>query len=132
MAARILIVDDEEQITGLLKDVVESALTAVVEVFTDSTDAFNRLQQQEFDVLSLDHRMPGLTGMALTKLLRMNAGLNQKTPILVFTGYLEEAKHEAPVLEDVIFLEKPVKVERYLTNIKLALEMKRNSLVSAS
>ena len=119
---RIAIVDDEPKITKLLKLVLEENLTCAVEVFNEPTQALQRLRQVEFDAISLDHRMPKLSGMDLVKLLRTSNGPNQKTRILLLTGHREEAESaHVDLLDEVIFLEKPIDDTRYLRWMKFML-----------
>ena len=131
--ARIILIDDEVKMTKLLKLIVEDHLSCEIEIFNDARAALERLQEAEFDVISLDHRMPGLKGMEIAKLLRTNPdGVNSKTPILLFTGFLEEAESLAiDLLDDLIFLEKPVDDQRYIHNLKMALSMKKVSVLTS-
>lgn len=129
---KVIVIDDEPQMTKLLKLILVEELDCHVETFNDPTQALRRLQEQEFDVISLDHRMPVMTGVALVRILRGQPGLNQTTPVMIFTGFLEEAEKMNPVeIENLLFLEKPIEDERYLRNIKLALQMKKKSAKSA-
>jgi CheY-like chemotaxis protein len=119
---RIALVDDEPKITKLLKLMVEDNFTCAVEVFNDPTTALARLREVQFDVISLDHRMPKLSGMDLVKLLRTSLGPNQKTRILLLTGYREEAEcANLDLLDEVIFLEKPIDEAHYLRWMKFVL-----------
>jgi CheY-like chemotaxis protein len=125
---RIALVDDEPKITKLLKLVVEEKFACTVEVFNDPTKALARLREVQFDAISLDHRMPKLSGMDLVKLLRISLGPNQKTRILLLTGYREEAEcANLDLLDEVIFLEKPIDETRYLRWMKFVLLKKEAS-----
>jgi CheY-like chemotaxis protein len=129
---RIALVDDEPKITKLLKLVVEENFTCTVEVFNDPTKALARLREVQFDAISLDHRMPNLSGMDLVKLLRTSLGPNQKTRILLLTGYREEAEcAHLDLLDEVIFLEKPIDEAHYLRWMKFVL-LKKEASESAS
>jgi CheY-like chemotaxis protein len=122
MNYRIALVDDEPKITKLLKLVLEENLACTVEVFNDPTQALERLRQVPFDAISLDHRMPKLSGMDLVKLLRTSFGPNQKTRILLLTGYREDAEcAHLDLLDEVIFLEKPIDDAHYLRWMKFVL-----------
>jgi two-component system chemotaxis response regulator CheY len=122
---KVLIVDDESSLTKLLKILLEEELACEVHTANDSVEAYDLLAQEEFDLVSLDHTMPRLTGMALLKKLRTEDGPNRKTPVLIFTGFLGQAKAaDAQIYENTIFLEKPIDDERYLRNIKIAYGMK--------
>lgn len=122
---RIAVVDDEPKITRLLKLVLEENLNCQVETFNDPTTALKRLETQQFDAISLDHRMPVLTGMDLVKMLRTTPGPNRASKILLLTGFRDEAECvDVSLLENLIFLEKPVQDIRYVRWIKVLLESK--------
>ena len=122
---KVLVVDDETGITKLLKLMLEEELQCQVTTLNDSVEARDLIEKTEFDVISLDHTMPRMTGMALLKKIRQGQGLNKATPILIFTGYLEDAKTADPqVYENTLLLEKPMDDDRYLRNIKIAYGMK--------
>lgn len=121
---QVIIIDDEAIMTKLLKLVLTDDLSCEVEVFNDPKAAYERLLVKNFDVISLDHRMPKLLGGDLLKAIRDKKGLNSETPVLLFTGFKEEAELSAQHLENVIFLEKPIDNSSYLRQIKFALQMK--------
>ena len=121
---QVIIIDDEAIMTKLLKLVLTDDLSCEVEVFNDPEAAYERLLVKNFDVISLDHRMPKLLGGDLLKAIRDKKGLNSETPVLLFTGFKEEAELSAQHLENVIFLEKPIDNSSYLRQIKFALQMK--------
>lgn len=127
---QVIIIDDEAIMTKLLRLVLLDDLYCEVEVFNDPEAAYERLLVKNFDVISLDHRMPKLLGGDLLKSLRSKEGLNSKTPVLLFTGFKEEAELSAQLLDDVIFLEKPIDNSSYLRQIKFALQMKYQSVLS--
>ncbi len=121
-SCRIAIVDDEPKMTRLLKLILEEHFNCHVETFNDPTEALKRIQTQSFDAISLDHRMPILTGMDLVKMIRTTAGPNQFAKILLLTGFRDEAECVHPaLLENLIFLEKPVQDDRYVRWIKVLL-----------
>jgi CheY-like chemotaxis protein len=119
---RIALVDDEAKILKLLRLILEENFSCTVEAFTDPVIALERLRQVPFAAISLDHRMPKLTGMDLVKLIRTSKGPNQQTRILLLTGYREEAEcAQLDLLDQVIFLEKPIDEPRYLRWMKFVL-----------
>ena len=66
--------------------------------------------------------MPKLSGMDLVKLLRTSDGPNQKTRILLLTGYRDDAEcAHVDLLDEVIFVEKPIDDTRYLRWMKFLL-----------
>ena len=80
---RILIVDDEEAILELLKQVFESA-GYVVSMAGNAEDALNILKTQSIMVMFLDLKLPGMSGLELCRNIRLN---NQIGIIHALTGY---------------------------------------------
>lgn len=64
----VLIVDDDEMVTNLLRKLIETE--AAVEVAVNGTDAIARLGESEYDLLFLDLRMPGGSGQMVIDHLR--------------------------------------------------------------
>jgi DNA-binding NtrC family response regulator len=122
---QIILIDDEPKMTKLLKLILLDAFDCEVETFNDPLQAHELLLARSFDVISIDHRMPELMGAELVKMLRINKGPNSKTPVLILTGYREEAEISVKHLDDLLFVEKPINDDSYIRNIKLALQMKK-------
>ncbi|HOI75462.1 MAG TPA: response regulator [Syntrophales bacterium] len=80
---KILLVDDEEEILNLLKEALESAGYEVWMAF-DAEDALEILKTQSIMVMFLDLKLPGMSGLELCKMIRVN---NQIGIINALTGY---------------------------------------------
>ena len=82
--ARILIVDDEESIRDLIKEVLlaqghEFALAA------SGAEAFEHLRKKSFDLAIVDRNMPGMSGIEVVQLIRQNPKLGG-VKVLMCTG----------------------------------------------
>ena len=66
---RILVVDDEPDVAGVLSDLFKAAHEHV-ETASDGRAALERLEQAEYDLILCDVRMPGLDGPGLYRALR--------------------------------------------------------------
>lgn len=123
---QIAVVDDEPRITKLLKILLEEAFDCEVEVFNNSMEAYERIQEKYFNLISLDHRMLKLTGMDLVKLVRTSNGPNKKSKMLLLTAFRDEAEcSHLDLLDDVIILEKPIENERYIRWANVMLKSKK-------
>ena len=80
--ARILVVDDEEQILRLLSLVIEDAGYAV-ETRADGASARDALGAQRFDLVITDLAMPGLQGEAV---LVSAKALESPLPVVIITA----------------------------------------------
>ena len=83
MPAKILIIDDEEEIRGLLQEIV-SADGHVVDIAPDGVTGLEKLAVQPYDLVFTDVGMPGLSGWEVAKKVKE---INQKTPVALITGY---------------------------------------------
>ncbi len=84
-ADRILVVDDEPEITEML-DAVLSAEGWLVEQAASGEEALERFRDSDFDIVVLDHKMPMMSGLAAaTELVGDGA---RPGSIVLFSGYL--------------------------------------------
>jgi DNA-binding LytR/AlgR family response regulator len=109
MSLRVLAVDDEppalDELAYLLR-----ADPRVGEVRTacDAVGALRELEAAAYDVVFLDIRMPGLSGLDLAKVLARFA----EPPAVVFVTAHEDAAVDAFALRAVDYLLKPLRKER--------------------
>ena len=83
MKANILVVDDERSIRDSLKMVLQEegyeAQTAA-----DGKEAMSLLEQNDYDILITDLKMPGMDGMELTKQCLQ---VYPQTSVIIITAY---------------------------------------------
>jgi CheY-like chemotaxis protein len=93
---KILIVDDDPDICVMMRILLQAEGWATEEV-TSGMEALQRLDEiSQFDVLVLDYRMPGLTGIELARNLREES---IKPPMIMCSAYLNpEIEDEAKEL----------------------------------
>jgi len=127
---RILVVDDEPDIRDFLASVLEDA-GMKVETAEDGNKAWQMIQDQPPDLISLDLVMPGKSGIRLLHELRWDAKLS-KIPVVIVTGHardaaikqdLDQVLAESTLSGPSSFLEKPVTPKGYLENICRILEI---------
>jgi two-component system, LytTR family, response regulator len=113
-----LIVDDNNiarmtmrQLAGQVNDLEISGECA------DAIEAYNFLQNHQVDVLLLDIKMEGMSGLDLTR------NLGNKRPVIIFTTSLKEYAIEAFELNVADYLLKPVTPARFLQAIDKAKEL---------
>ena len=101
----ILAVDDEAPSLDELCYLLDrSPLVAHVAVARSATQALRRLQDEEFDAVLLDIRMPGLDGMELARVL----GRFTVPPVVIFVTAHEDHALEAFEVGAAGYLLKPV------------------------
>jgi len=69
--ASILIVDDEESIRDLIKEILSSGKHEF-HLAADGKQAFDVLRKKRVDLAIVDRNMPGMTGIEVVQLIRLN------------------------------------------------------------
>jgi len=114
---RVLFVDDEHE---LVSAVVERLQLRGIEAVgaTGGEEALKTAREQEFDVVVLDVRMPGLGGFdVIRELKRTHPGLE----VVLFSGHgSKDAAEEGLRLGAFEYLQKPVEIERLVHVIRKA------------
>src|SRR5215207_9189789 len=88
MAPRILIVEDEESLTVVLRYNLEGAGYAVESV-ARGDEAELRIAEEPPDLLLLDWMLPGVSGVELCRRIRARKG-TQRLPVMMLTARGEE------------------------------------------
>lgn len=119
---QVLVVDDEQP-TRVLMERELPASGCVVVVAQSGEEALEVLSRQDFDVVLLDLKMPGLGGMATLRRLR---GSGVSAEVVVLTGHPEvESAIEAMKLGAYDYLIKPFKLSEVEAVLKRAAEKRR-------
>ena len=111
MKLRVLLVDDEALARARLRVLLadcHSPAAAVVAEAGDAAQAMMAMKQHALDVVLLDVRMPGISGVQLAQAI---AGLPQPPAVVFVTAHAEHAV-QAFEVEAVDYLTKPVRLER--------------------
>jgi len=82
---RVLVVDDEPTQRMLEREILESPKYKVSEA-ADGAAALAMLREQEFDVVLLDVRMPGMDGNEVCRWIRAELGMSM-LPVIMVTGF---------------------------------------------
>ena len=82
---RLLVVDDEEFVRELLRDILEGENCDVC-LAESGSEALSRFKESEFDGVFTDVGMPGMSGWELAREIRR---INTRIPIAVITGWGE-------------------------------------------
>jgi PAS domain S-box-containing protein len=91
--ARVLVVDDDEDVRRFIVDLLEDSGYAVTAAIDGPSGLKALSDAGPFDLLLLDFAMPGMTGSEVARQVRASEG---DQAILMMTGYLE---HEAVLSE---------------------------------
>ena len=80
--AKILVVDDDELLVGMVKDYLDEQYFTV-ETAVDGRLAEQLMETYEYDVIVLDWDLPGVSGLEILKGLRAQGKM---TPVMMLTG----------------------------------------------
>jgi len=127
-AARILVVDDEADIRGLLKEIL-SEEGYEVEVAANAGEARVSRAAQAPDLVLLDIWMPDTDGISLLREWSVNDGLD--CPVVMMSGHgTVETAVEATRLGAHDFVEKPLSLTKLLRTVERALDAGRRKRLS--
>ena len=105
----VLIVDDDRSLCETLADGL-SVRGFSVSISNDAAACLERLDQEEFDAVLCDLRMPEVDGIALTSKIRAS---RPDLPVVFISGYSrEEVPMPAEVRDHAGFLQKPFQMNQ--------------------
>lgn len=121
--ARVLVVDDEPDIRGVVKEILEDE-GYVVTTAASAAEAREARRGERPDVVLLDIWMPDLDGISLLREWNERGGL--PCPVIMMSGHgTVETAVEATRLGAYDFVEKPISLAKLLLTIERALEASR-------
>lgn len=89
------------------------------ETLNSGREAVSRAEQVKFDLIFMDHMMPGMDGIEALKQIRGGNGVNRTTPIVMLTGNTEdECEEYYKSLGADGYLPKPVLLGRIEKTVK--------------
>ena len=112
----ILIVDDESYVRTLFTSVVELFEDYRVDTATNGYEAIQKIMNSKYDLILMDLKMPKMSGIEAIRAIRL---LQDKTPIVIITGYAsEKMKEEGMEAGANLFLSKPVSIKELKGHIR--------------
>lgn len=124
---RILLVDDDEDITTVIKRGLEQQ-GFVIDAFNDPIAARDHFEPGKYDLILLDIRMPKMSGFDLYRELLKRDEKIKVCFITAFEIYYDEFKRLFPTIKVTCFVRKPVTIEKLAEIIRqelVALEAKQ-------
>lgn len=123
--ARILYVEDLPAVAGLVQLELEQARLSVTTV-PSGERALALAHEQKFDLILLDHWLPGMNGLEICRRLKSDPAL-EAVPVIFFTAYPSLAlEHEASRLGAADYLQKGVLAPRLAARILAEVELARD------
>ncbi len=118
---RILVVDDDDQVLFVWSNALASARDITLVTAQDGQEALEILDQDGFDVIITDLRMPRMDGYELTEAIRRH---NHDITIVWLTGYRDPSR--APMEERLNVhrcVDKPLTVAQIRSLVREAVEV---------
>lgn len=122
--AKILIVEDEAEIQKIFQVFFGTLGYTDIKCASDGLEAYSLCSQNEFDLKTLDHQMPFMTGAEFLTALRLKNNPNQETPVLMISSFIPDVEESLKTFESTFFLDKPVQLDKLATYLKLLVQKK--------
>lgn len=120
--ARILLVDDEEDITNIIKMTFDRHAIEVT-VFNDPKVALANFKPNQYDLAIFDVRMPAMSGFELYKAIKP---IDDKLHVCFLTSFEIEPedleRNNIAIGEIHCFIKKPIRISDMLKRVKAILE----------
>ena len=121
----VLLVDDEEELVETVAERLEiRGIDA--EAVTSGEEALQRILEKAYDVVLLDIKMPGLSGIEVLKLIRRQ---RPKTQVILITGHCTAEDGESGMREGAFdYVVKPIDIDVLVAKLREAARKGRESI----
>ncbi len=116
MPRRVLIVDDEVDITDALKAGLERKGFSV-DAFNDPQAALSKFKPGSYDISILDIRMPKMNGFELYREMRKVDGKASVCFLTAFDVHKDEFEKMFPDVKVKAFLKKPITIDNLVSRL---------------
>ena len=119
---RILSVDDDPDITFIVKTGLEASGLFEVHTFNDPEVALSNFKPGLYDLALIDFRMPKMYGYELyDKMKKIDSKLKMCFMTATYSNY-EELRATFPTIEIECYIQKPVQIKDQVRRVKAELE----------
>jgi len=117
---KILIVEDEKAISGVLQSILSEELTDYEFVIAeDGLEGYKLIEKEDFALVISDIKMPKLSG---TELLKQSLALKPESTFIMISGHADIDSAVACLKDGAYdFISKPIDINRLITSVKNAL-----------
>jgi len=117
MSYKVLVVDDEEPVRRLLEDLLKKE-KCTVKFATSGEEALDIIGKEDFEVVLLDIKLPGISGLDTLKKIK------ERKPYLIVImitgfGYNEELIAKSKELGCSGYIGKDMPISQIISNFKL-------------
>ena len=120
---KVLIVEDEKAISGVLHSILSDELTDYeILVAEDGLEAYKLLEKEDFALIISDIKMPKLSG---TELLKQALQIKPETTFVMISGHADIDTAVSALKDGAYdFISKPIDINRLITSVRNALDRK--------
>ena len=120
---KVLIVEDEKAISGVLHSILSDELTDYeILVAEDGLEAYKLLEKDDFALIISDIKMPKLSGL---ELLKQSLQLKPDTTFVMISGHADIDTAVSALKDGAYdFISKPIDINRLITSVRNALDRK--------
>ncbi|MFH1146202.1 MAG: response regulator [Pseudomonadota bacterium] len=123
MAEKILIVDDEVDMLGLLKLIIADKTDYAVDTTNNPFEVIDLIKTGDYEVLITDLKMPGIHGIEFVDQVKE---IDEYLPVIIITAYgSAESAEEAMAKGAYDYITKPFRKEQILITIDGAMEWRK-------
>ena len=121
--AKILVVDDDENIRNTMKTILEDE-GYIVDLAATGSEAIQKTKKSAYNIALLDIRLPDMEGVELLKLIKETVPRTRK---IMVTGYPSMQNAIAALNKNAdAYLIKPIDIENLLNIVKEQLQLQEN------
>jgi len=120
--AKILVVDNDKDMCWLIASILREEGYSVDNAY-DGESAFLKINQHNYEILVLDYKLSGLSGLSILEKARQINPSNETIMISAFGN--ESVRAKAKELGAYAFLDKPFNIDRLKKTVKKALTEQR-------
>jgi len=118
MKHKVLVVDDEEYIRQIIKEILTDDLSLEVEVAHNGMDGLVCASETTYSIIITDIRMPRMTGLEFVRTLRSREIPNKNTPVIMLSAYSDSMKKEVESIPNTVIAEKPLAIRNILDTVE--------------
>ena len=125
--AKILVVDNDKDMCWLIASILREEGYLVDNAY-DGESAFLKINQHHYEILVLDYKLSGLSGLSILEKARQINPSNETIMVSAFGN--ESVRTKAKELGAYAFLDKPFNIDRLKKTVKKALTKQRRKCVN--
>jgi len=123
---RVLVVDDEPDISTVLKATLENE-GYVVSIARNANETFKKLKETKPDLILLDIKLPGMSGVDICKTIKNDENLSDISIIMLSTKSEDSDKILGLEVGGDDYVTKPYNAGELVARVKAALRKKQNA-----